>query len=250
MSIIPDERIEYPETDGRPMGETDLHQAWMWKIKQLLVHRYRGQRVYVASDLLVYYTIHVPAYYVVPDAFVVFDCDPGMRRTFKTWEEERVPNVVFEVTSRSTRREDEVFKLKLYEKIGVEEYFMYDPTADYLKPPLQGQRLTDDGYLPISPVDGKLRSHALGVDLCLRDSDLMMIDFKTGQVQLTGEEDERRLRMAEQQLREHEQQLREQEQQLREQEQQLREQETAARLAAEARVRELEEQLRQRDQNS
>ncbi len=245
MSTIPDQRtvpvdpvdeqIEYPETDGRPMGETDLHQAWMWKIKQLLIHRYRGQQVYVASDLLLYYSQNVPAYYVVPDAFVVFDCSPDMRRIFKTWEEKRVPNVVFEVTSRSTRREDEVFKLKLYETIGVHEYFMYDPTADYLKPPLQGHRLCPDGYLPIPLQEGKLRSQSLGVELYLDDQDLVLIDFTTGQIQLTGEENAHRMWADELKLREREQQL--------------REQETAKRLAAEARVRELEEELRRRDEN-
>jgi hypothetical protein len=46
--------IEYPESDGLPIGETDLHQWWMVRITDLLRRRYQGQRVYVSSNLLVY----------------------------------------------------------------------------------------------------------------------------------------------------------------------------------------------------
>jgi hypothetical protein len=34
--------IEYPETDGKPMGETDVHRLWMIRLYDLLKHRYRG----------------------------------------------------------------------------------------------------------------------------------------------------------------------------------------------------------------
>jgi len=89
MSLVQtvDSLIEYPESDGKPMGETDLHRDWMVRILEILRYRYRQQRVYVASDLIVYYEEGDPTRSVVPDDFVVMDCDPGRRRTFKTWEE-------------------------------------------------------------------------------------------------------------------------------------------------------------------
>jgi hypothetical protein len=49
------EEIEYPENDGEPMGETDLHRNWMVRIHDMLSCRYRDQKVYVGSNLLVYY---------------------------------------------------------------------------------------------------------------------------------------------------------------------------------------------------
>lgn len=99
--------IEYPESDGRPMGETDLHRDWMFRIIEMLRYHFRGRRVYVSGDLLVYYEEGNPRKFVVPDAFVVKDCDSHQRRVFKIWEEHRVPNVSFETTSRSTRFVDE-----------------------------------------------------------------------------------------------------------------------------------------------
>ena len=104
MSLIQTKlEIEYPETDGKPMGETDLHRWWMARILDLLSYKYRSQHVYVSCNLLVYYSEGNPREFVVPDDFVVKDCDPSPRRVFKVWEEGKAPNVAFEVTSRSTR---------------------------------------------------------------------------------------------------------------------------------------------------
>ena len=63
--------VHYPESDGRPMGETDLHRDAMIRHIELLRHYYEGQQVYVSGDLLVYYEQGNPKKFVVPDAFVV-----------------------------------------------------------------------------------------------------------------------------------------------------------------------------------
>ena len=204
------DRVEYPESDGKPMGETDLHRDWMIRILDILRQRYRGQQVYVASDLLVYYEEGAPNKFVVPDVFFVKACPPGRRRTFKTWEEGCVPDVVFEVTSRSTRRDDEVFKLQVYARLGVKEYFLYDPTSDYLEPPLQGYRLRQGAYMRIVP-DGvnALRSELLGIRIRLEQGELLMIDEATGQTLLNEAETERAARKAERVARETERVARE-----------------------------------------
>lgn len=49
----------------------------------------------------------------------------------------------------STKRQDEDEKPKLYASLGVEEYFQYDPTADYLNPQLRGSQLIDSVYQPL-----------------------------------------------------------------------------------------------------
>jgi Uma2 family endonuclease len=182
--------IEYPESDGMPMGETDLHRDWMVRILDILRLRYRGQHVYVASDLLLYYQEGDPTKFVVPDGFVVLECDPSRRSTFKIWEEgNKVPNVVFEVTSRSTRREDEVFKPRVYARLGVPEYFLYDPTSDYLNPPLQGIRTEHGSYTRITPDEtGALKCEQLGITLRLEQSSLVMYYARSGQVLRTEAE--------------------------------------------------------------
>lgn len=181
--------IEYPESDGKPMGETDVHRRWMMRIHELLEQRYRGQQVYVGCNLLVYYTEGMPHEYVVPDNFVVKNSSPDPRRVYKVWEEGQAPQVVFEVTSRGTRREDEIHKPQIYAKMGVRELFLYDPTSEYLRPPLQGFLLQAAGAVPIeADADGHIVSRELGVTLHLDGGALVLTDAASGSVQLTRAE--------------------------------------------------------------
>lgn len=231
MSLIQTNlETEYPETDGKPMGETDVHRWWMAWIFDVLSHRYRGEQVYVSCNLLLYYSEGNPHEFVVPDDFVVKECDPGPRRTFKTWEEGKAPNMAFEVTSRGTRRDDQVYKPQVYAKIGVKELFLYDPTAEYLTPPLQGFRLTDAGQVEIEPDEsGSLQSAELEMKLCLEEGQLVMYDSHSGQRLLTEAETERE-RAAEAEERAAE-------------ERERADAERAAREAAEEELRQLRQQL-------
>jgi len=190
MSLAsPITEIEYPESDGKPMGETDLHRYWMNRLYDLLSRRYARQQAYVGCDLLVYFTPGQVFDVCVPDVFVALGAQPGFRRTFKTWVEGRPPTVVFEVTSQSTRREDEVFKPKTYTRIAVSEYFLYDPTADYLSPPLMGHRLLGKDRGPIAPdASGAICSQELGLKFWLEDKGLIVADAATGQPLLTDAE--------------------------------------------------------------
>ena len=234
--------VEYPESDGRPMGETDLHRHWMIRLLDILKHRYRNQQVYVACDLVVYFEEGEPTRFVVPDEFVVKGCDPGERRVFKTWEEGKVPHCVMEVTSRGTRSEDTSRKPELYAQIGVKELFLYDPSSEYLSPPLQGFRLQGNRYRPIQPDDvGRLESQELAIRLHLESGQLVLTDIRTGQVLLTESEAERQARETAE-IRAAEAEARAAEAEARAAE------ETRARQAAEEEVQRLREQLRRGSQ--
>jgi Uma2 family endonuclease len=194
--------LEYPESDGKPMAETDLHRDWMVRIIDLLRQRYRGEPVYVSGNLMVYYVEGNPKKSVAPDTFVVKGVDPGRRRIYKIWDEGRAPDVVIETTSRKTRSEDTKSKPKTYAKIGIPEYFLYDPTADYLDPPLQGYRLVGTIYERIAPdANGWLECRSLGFRLGLKGRDLELRESLTDQVLRTDAEAEQEAREAEQRAR-------------------------------------------------
>ncbi|MCY2995452.1 MAG: hypothetical protein NTY19_47450 [Planctomycetota bacterium] len=83
-SVISVTHVNYPESDGKPMGEMDEHRRRMVEHIEVLDDFYQGQRVYVSGDLLVYYEQGNPRRFVVPDAFVAKGLAPRMRRVYKT----------------------------------------------------------------------------------------------------------------------------------------------------------------------
>jgi Uma2 family endonuclease len=104
--------------------------------------------------------------HVSPDVFVVRGVEKKDRLNYLIWEEGKGPDFVIELTSKTTRREDQETKWKLYrDRLHVLEYFQFDPTEDYLEPPLQGFRLMNGEYLRIDEVAGRLPSQVLGLHL-------------------------------------------------------------------------------------
>ena len=97
--------IDYPESDGKPMAETHVHlKEMVYLIEAFEEHFQDAADVYVGGNLLFYYVEGDPRSCTSPDCFVIRGTDKALRRTWKLWEEGRVPCLVVEVTSRSTRR--------------------------------------------------------------------------------------------------------------------------------------------------
>lgn len=185
MTAIPLQRdqVFYPESDGQPMAETDLHRDLMVDHIRALRRRYLDEPdVYVTGNLFFYFVKGNPRAVVAPDLFLVKGVPKGRRRIYKLWEEGRVPSLVIELTSDSTRDEDVSKKKEIYERLGVDEYFLFDPYEDYLRPSLQGHRLTDGRYRPIeTEADGSLRSLTTGLLLRREGERLRLVDATTGE---------------------------------------------------------------------
>lgn len=49
-----------------------------------------------------------------------------------------MPAVIVEVTSKSTQEKDKAFKKMLYERLGVHEYWLFDPKGEWIAGQLQG----------------------------------------------------------------------------------------------------------------
>ncbi|MBI4515813.1 MAG: Uma2 family endonuclease [Deltaproteobacteria bacterium] len=176
-------RIEYPERDGKPVGETDFHIAVIFYLRQALALHLRDQpNMYVAANMFLYYEEGNPQAVVCPDVFVVRGVPKRKRRTFKTWEEGAGPCVVIEVTSLSSRIEDLGNKRALYEMLGVREYFLYDPMGEYLRPALRGFRRVGEQFRELKPAaNGALRSLELALILRAEGDSLRLIDSVTGE---------------------------------------------------------------------
>jgi Uma2 family endonuclease len=199
--------VRYPESDGEPMAETDVHREQMLYLIEALKDYYRDRArnrddVYVAGNLFVYYEEGNPQAVLAPDVFVVFGVPDEHRRTYKVWEEGQTPDVVFEITSTSTKAEDLGSKKGVYAYLGVKEYFLYDPLGDYLRPAFQGYALDEavrlGVYRPIpSDEEGVLHSRQLGLTLRVEEDLLRLYDPATGEKLLTPQEAQAARRAAE-----------------------------------------------------
>ena len=162
--------VIYPESDGKPMAETEYHRDIMIDFIQMLKHHFRDVNdAYVSGNLMMYYEEGNIRKSVSPDVFVVFGVSKKRRRTYRTWEEGHTPDFVLEVASKSTYRQDLTHKKELYASIlGVREYYIYDPYHE-VNPYFLGYRLMDGVYEDITFVDARLPSLVLGLELGERD---------------------------------------------------------------------------------
>jgi Uma2 family endonuclease len=190
MSAFPlEQEIEYPTSDGQPMAETTLHRKVMTDLIGALERRYADvPDVWVGGNLFLCYEKGNPSATVAPDVLLAKGVTKWDRPNYLLWEE-RPPSLVVEVTSRSTRREDERKKKALYERIDVEEYVLFDPFGEYLRPRLQGYRLTRSRYQPIPlEKDGSLFSQSTGLTFRPEGERLRLVDTATGEPLLWDDE--------------------------------------------------------------
>ena len=220
--------VHYPVEDDQPMSETIKHGKVATDARMVLdLHHIDRADACVGGNNFLYYEEGKPKLVVSPDVFVAYGVPKETdREVWKVWVEGKAPDFILEVTSKSTRKHDERKKKAIYERVGVTEYWQFDPTGDYLDPILKGRALADGRYreLELERRDGGLCrfSEVLGLDLRLVDGRLRFFDPKRGEYLLTPEEQrevlEERDRTVDQQRR--------------------------ALEAAEARIRELESQRR------
>ena len=256
--------VDYPASDGRPVAESDHQFIPLTYAASRLRHHFRQRDdVYVAGNLLIYYEKGSQAR-VAPDVFVVLGAERRKRTSYLLWEEPKAPDWVLEITSRGTRGEDQGRKRELYRRLGVTEYWQYDPTGDYLEPALQGLELVAGEYVRLGQrelADGTLalRSAVLELELRVTERGLRIHDPATGRdlpdlaetdaAWQRAEQDcqrERQARERAEQDRQRERQARDRERQVRERAEQRWHRAEQARREAEARIAELEVRLRDR----
>ena len=171
--------VDYPSSDGKPVAETPVHRENLLQMIEMLRTWYAdNEQVYISGNMFVYYEQGNRRRHVSPDVMVVKGL-PRLpeRKCYLVWEEGKAPDLVVEMTSSSTRKEDVKDKFALYRDVlQVKEYVLFDPYGDYLVPPLQGYRLRGGEYHPIKLVKGRLPSKVLGLHFEVDNETLRVYD--------------------------------------------------------------------------
>jgi Uma2 family endonuclease len=219
--------IFYPSSDGEPVAETYDHLYAILITLEVLTQYLHGQKATVLANQFLYYAQGFPKLRVAPDVMVIFEVESGGRDNYKTWEEGQVPSVIFEMTSPGTQQQDIDTKKELYERIEVQEYWLFDPRGEWISEKLRGYQLQGEKYEPIT--DGQ--SIVLNLTLKVEDKLIGFYRNETGEkLPLPAElasalQEETQARLAVEQQLEQERQRAEKERQRAEQERQRAEQE-------------------------
>ncbi|NOT59781.1 MAG: Uma2 family endonuclease, partial [Acidobacteria bacterium] len=182
-------RVYYPESDGQPMAETDVHRDLMIELISSLDRHFAAEKdVYVSGNLFLYYLQGEPSACLAPDVLFVRGIAKKRRRTYKLWQEKRAPNVVFEISSHKTTKEDFSKKKQVYALLGVAEYYIFDPEYEQ-QPPLRAYRLRGRQYREVSIKNHRIKSEELNLELVDTGVTLRLFDQQTGKYLPTREEE-------------------------------------------------------------
>ncbi len=179
--------IYYPDSDGKPMAESDVHIRQLINLRFALLHHFsEDPLVYVGANMFVYYVEGQSKKNVAPDVFVVIGVAKRDRTSYKIWQEGKAPALVIELTSESTREEDLGNKRVIYADMGVREYFIFDPLKEYLIPRLRGYILVGDEFVPMN--GGPLFSNVLGLEFRVDEEQLRLYNPQRGEYLLFPDE--------------------------------------------------------------
>ena len=215
-----------------------------------------GERpdVFLSSNTILCYDPTNLNVRVAPDVYLAFGVDAQAirpRKLYLPWEVGKPPDFAMEVASASTARQDVTEKRRIYARIGVSEYWRFDPKdGDYHGQQLAGEQLVNGVYRPIELTrepDGILKGYSdvLGVSVCWAARLPRLYDPATNTYLESGRE-VWAARLAAEAERDAAEARVAVEQAARLAERAARLAEQAARLAAEERIRQLETELRRR----
>lgn len=181
MTIDPKaERDDYPYYE-----ETVTESSWHYKaghyVYSVIDEMYATRDdIFVGANNFVYWEKGNKDRKQSPDVYVCYGARSIDRLSYKTWEEGDIaPQVVFEFTSDSSRFTDQGTKKAVYEAMGVEEYYLFDPLREYLP---KGLLAFFNKRGCFQPVTGK-RIHSPRLNLDLRAEGPLLRLFEPGSSQ-------------------------------------------------------------------
>lgn len=156
---------DLPYSDGEPM-ESSRHLLQMVLLRESLSLYWSGRDDFcVGTNMFLYYSPDqvLNREFLGPDVFVALNVPRRDRKSWVSWVEGKVPDLVIELLSESTEARDRDEKKRIYQdKIRVPEYFWFDMDS----PEWKGFRLECGVYQPI-PAEAQERrlSRKLGLVL-------------------------------------------------------------------------------------
>ena len=163
---MPPRGEDLPYDDGEPL-ESTWHRDAMNMLIENIKWWWRDRTDYfVGGNMFVYFSERrvFNKDFRGPDVFVSLGVTHNpLRKSWVTWEEDgHQPDLIVEMISESTRDLDFGLKKELYARVlRTSEYYCVDPELNHI----DGWKLVEREYQPITPVDGLYPSEVLGASI-------------------------------------------------------------------------------------
>ncbi len=187
--VSDNDEIFYPDTDESIMPEGILHFLLSVNLtSMLLAHFASREDAKVFGNVMLYYEKGLPKKFISPDLMVCFGLKNPPTTVYKLWETKVVPAVVIELASEATWLNDVSNKLAIYQKLGVQEYYVYEVDSNHFPLALIAYRL-EEGFLTEIEISNKrILSESLGLELVDTGKTLRFFNPETNNFLLTVEE--------------------------------------------------------------
>ncbi len=205
-----------PESEREDLTGFD-HLTFTGSVRDLFLHFGEPANAIFLGDKYLAEKLRVhPAELRRPDLLIAFNANPELYRRSNAYvisEQGKPPDFILEVGSPSTRAEDAGQKREDYARLGVVEYWRFDPEDSDNVVKLADDRLVRGRYepVPITGLDaGHLEGRSIALNLCLRweQGQLRWYDPENQRYILTARDYAERANLAESRIRELEAQLR------------------------------------------
>ncbi len=118
---------DFHPTEEDLMGETSVHATLVHYLIEVFTWLLQGQTCAVYENLNFYQTSNPKEYPLAPDIAIIKGVDFQHVRSWRVGKTGPAPQVVFEIASEETWNNDLHEKPGKYARMGVAEYFAYDP---------------------------------------------------------------------------------------------------------------------------
>ncbi len=183
--------VYYPEEREDDMGETTVHIKLLANFLNILKVFFKDrQDVFLSGNLNLYFEEGNSRKWFAPDLLIAFGVPNVERSSYLLWRERVFPQVIIEIASEKTWRHDIDEKLRLYEELGAEEYYVLDPEFAFLPAPLMAFRRQGETLAESSVADGKIFSPRLGLEIVYEANTFRLFNPQTNEFLRTLEESE------------------------------------------------------------
>ncbi len=193
--------VYYPEEREDDMGETSYHISLITDFLIILKLFFKHHEdVFLSANMNVYYEKGNPHRWLAPDLLIAFGVPNVDRSSYLLFREKVFPQVIFEIASEKTWRNDVLEKLDFYGEYGAEEYYIFDPEFAYLPAPLMAFHRQGEKLVRQEIADNKIFSPRLGLEITRKENTFRFFNPNTNEFLLTLEESEAERQHAESQV--------------------------------------------------